>query len=590
MKNKESGSKSFYRIWFSCWWPVLLIVVLFLTAGTLIVHQIQSMLREEHLASLVDMHQNEFVQIQADYDREAPNNPEAAYESAVTALKWHANSGFASEDIMGVYLCNSRGEVVAKRENALYLIHNEMYDNNNSITRYYQCADKELEQRVLDAYEAWVNKADPAAPKPLLRIDEAYIAGNKCYPVRTNIYSADKAESQDDPGVYFHLQETITAEKSPEAENGLHLTGLDIVNDGDGVGEIGAKLSQAIESESYYATNINLWDSEIPELSEDMKKAIFYNNSTDNAAASDAVITYRAVSASSMKLKGTDGKTYDGAVIPVCIGSDIYYFVLLGKEHRGITTGLYMAWGLGILFSAFIALVIAKGFARIIRKEQELVCRQRDYTNALAHDLKTPLMAISGYTENLQANVNPANQKHYYEAIFSNIDYMNRLIMDMLSLARLQKTEGNLCKERIDLRNLTETVVTCFEQKLAEKNMDLKLEGSGFVDADPRLLERAFKNLVENAVKYSPEGESIRILLSDSFFQITNTGIILPDEKRNAVFQPYVKGDEVRERESGIGLGLAIVKDIAELHGFRCRLECTGQATTVTMEFSSSES
>ena len=244
-----------------------------------------------------------------------------------------------------------------------------------------------------------------------------------------------------------------------------------------------------------------------------------------------------------------------------------------------------MAWGLGILFSAFIALVIAKGFARTMKKEQELAYRQRDYTNALAHDLKTPLMAISGYTENLQANVNPDNQKHYYEAIYSNIDYMNRLIIDMLGLARLQDTEGKICKERIDLRRLTEAVTSCFEQKLVEKNLDLEIEGNGYVDADPQLLERTFKNLVENAVKYSPAGKSVRIRLSDSFFQITNTGVILPREKWDAVFQPYVKGDEVRERESGVGLGLAIVKDVARLHGFQCRLECTQWATTVTMEF-----
>lgn len=161
---------------------------------------------------------------------------------------------------------------------------------------------------------------------------------------------------------------------------------------------------------------------------------------------------------------------------------------------------------------------------------------------------------------------------------------MNRLIMDMLSLARLQRPREVLCREQVDLRKMAEVVTGSFEQEMSEKNLHLEIEGKGYMEGDPQLLERAYRNLVENAVKYSPAGEAVRIQLADDFIQITNTGVTLPKEKWNAVFQPFVKGDEARERETGIGLGLAIVKDIAELHGFQCSLECTGQTTTVTLK------
>ena len=236
------------------------------------------------------------------------------------------------------------------------------------------------------------------------------------------------------------------------------------------------------------------------------------------------------------------------------------------KEQRNVVLDSYvvLGWMTGILLSALIALVIARSFASTMRKEQELVSRQREYTNALAHDLKTPLMAISGYAENLQANGNPEKSEHYYEAIFSNIQYMQQLITDMLSLA--------------------ETITADFDGELSEKNLHLTIEGNGQMEADPKLLERAVRNLVENAVKFSPAGEDLHIRLADRFIQITNTGVTLPKELWDTVFQPFVKGDDVRGRESGSGLGLAIVRDIAELHGFQCRLECGEQETTVILE------
>ena len=260
------------------------------------------------------------------------------------------------------------------------------------------------------------------------------------------------------------------------------------------------------------------------------------------------------------------GQSYAAVVIPIHLGTEPYYFVLVRKEQRNVVLDSYvvLGWMTGILLSALIALVIARSFASTMRKEQELVSRQREYTNALAHDLKTPLMAISGYAENLQANGNPEKSEHYYEAIFSNIQYMQQLITDMLSLA--------------------ETITADFDGELSEKNLHLTIEGNGQMEADPKLLERAVRNLVENAVKFSPAGEDLHIRLADRFIQITNTGVTLPKELWDTVFQPFVKGDDVRGRESGTGLGLAIVRDIAELHGFRCRLECGEQETTVILE------
>lgn len=584
--EKRKGGKGFLRIWLSCWWPVLVVVVLFLIAGTSVVYQIQDMMEEEWFISMADSQIDEFQQIQENYEQQVQIDPKSAYENALATLEWNVNLGFFSEDTMGVYLCDEQGAVVAEREPALYLMHSE-----GSTMHYYRCADKAMEQRVLETYEGWLEIVGQGTPRPVLRIDEAYVSGTKCYPIKVNIYSVDsevvQEGMQENIGIYFHLQETITAEEGLVPEDGIRLTNLDIMEDGDSIGGMGTRISDAREAGVYYTTNMNLFGEELPKLSEDMKELIFPTSQIEGTDASDEIeITYESVAAAHFELHGEDNKLYRTVVMPVSLGSEQYYFVVMERKQREGNTDIYVAlgWVLGILFSAFIALVIAKGFARTMRKEQELICRQRDYTNALAHDLKTPLMAISGYTENLQSNVNPEKKEHYYEAIYSNINYMSRLIMDMLSLAQLQRPEETLCTERIELRSLAEVVTAGFEQELAEKNLNLEIKGSGYLEADPRLLERACRNLVENAVKYSPAGELIRIQLADGSIQITNTGVALPKEKWNAVFQPFVKGDEVRERGTGTGLGLAIVRDIAELHGFQCRLECAEQATTVTIE------
>lgn len=317
---------------------------------------------------------------------------------------------------------------------------------------------------------------------------------------------------------------------------------------------------------------------ELPDVRQEMREFIL-NDMIENEE-----VVNEAIAASTMEFS-VSGHDYIGSAIPVRFGEEPYYFVMVVQQRpmQSMVRYVIIAWVVGILGSILIAFVIAKGFARTMKKEEELVCRQRDYTNALAHDLKTPLMAISGYTENLQSNVNPEKQEHYYEAIYSNIDYMNRLIMDMLNLAKLQRSKEALCKDNVDLRSMTEKVVSYYEQELNKKNLQLEIEGNGSIEADTKLLERALKNLVENAVEYSPAGEAVLIQLEDGFIQITNTGVTLPKEKWNEVFQPFVKGDEARERESGTGLGLAVVRDIAELHGFKCKLECAEHATTVTL-------
>lgn len=579
--NKKAAVRqngSLRRIWFSSWWPVLLVIVLFLAAGTWFVYQVKEVMDQELLSAFADTYIETARQISEGYEREAQVDSEEAYEYAMAAMEWGVNQGNYSEEI-GVSLCNAQGELLAERgEPTLYLEHTDNTETEDTLTRHYRCADPRMEQQVMEAYAGWLEQTEPKAPNPVVRIDEAWISGNVCYPVRVNIYSASR-EVEEYSTITFHLLETVIAEDDLVPEDALHLTNLDLNRDGSSMDEVRARVVDARETGTYYPTRICWWDDDFPKMSETIRKNVFPNmsNSEDSYA--------KALSRQSV-VWDESGQSYAAVVIPIHLGREPYYFVLVRKEQRNAVLDSYvvLGWMTGILLSALIALVIARGFASTMRKEQELVSRQREYTNALAHDLKTPLMAISGYAENLQANGNPEKSDHYYEAIFSNIQYMQQLITDMLSLARLQQSGESLSRQEIDLRRLAETITADFDGELSEKNLHLTIEGNGQMEADPKLLERAVRNLVENAVKFSPAGEDLHIRLADRFIQITNTGVTLPKELWDTVFQPFVKGDDVRGRESGTGLGLAIVRDIAELHGFQCRLECGEQETTVILE------
>lgn len=579
--NKKAAVRqngSLRRIWFSSWWPVLLVIVLFLAAGTWFVYQVKEVMDQELLSAFADTYIETARQISEGYEREAQVDSEEAYEYAMAAMEWGVNQGNYSEEI-GVSLCNAQGELLAERgEPTLYLEHTDNTETEDTLTRHYRCADPRMEQQVMEAYAGWLEQTEPKAPNPVVRIDEAWISGNVCYPVRVNIYSASR-EVEEYSTITFHLLETVIAEDDLVPEDALHLTNLDLNRDGSSMDEVRARVVDARETGTYYPTRICWWDDDFPKMSETIRKNVFPNmsNSEDSYA--------KALSRQSV-VWDESGQSYAAVVIPIHLGREPYYFVLVRKEQRNTVLDSYvvLGWMTGILLSALIALVIARGFASAMRKEQELVSRQREYTNALAHDLKTPLMAISGYAENLQANGNPEKSEHYYEAIFSNIQYMQQLITDMLSLARLQQSGESLSRQEIDLRRLAETITADFDGELSEKNLHLTIEGNGQMEADPKLLERAVRNLVENAVKFSPAGEDLHIRLADRLIQITNTGVTLPKELWDTVFQPFVKGDDVRGRESGTGLGLAIVRDIAELHGFQCRLECGEQETTVILE------
>ncbi|MDE5768709.1 MAG: HAMP domain-containing histidine kinase [Oscillospiraceae bacterium] len=233
-----------------------------------------------------------------------------------------------------------------------------------------------------------------------------------------------------------------------------------------------------------------------------------------------------------------------------------------------------------VLFIAFL-----DSWRRNVKNQAEYVFAdyQKALTDNLAHDLKTPLMAISGYTENLIENkLSETEKNRYLQAVLDNIAYTDSIISRTLELNHMYQPDS-LKKEKIDVLSLMKQVLEKYMLMLDERNILLQLDGEAELTADSDLLETVFENLISNAVKYTSENGMIQISISPESCRISNTvhkKIDVTDLKR-----PFKKGDTARSGKSGSGLGLSIADKAAEANYFQLMLSCSDTEYTAELLF-----
>ncbi len=208
---------------------------------------------------------------------------------------------------------------------------------------------------------------------------------------------------------------------------------------------------------------------------------------------------------------------------------------------------------------------------------------QRALTDSLAHDIKTPLMAISGYAENIRdGNLSEEKQKNYVSGILKNIASTDTMISRTLYLNHIDN--GMPAKiETVRLAALTGTLIDKYDLMLREKHIQAKITGSAELQTDPAAMETILENLISNAVKYTPEGGNIQIGINKKSLTITNTVAQKIDFKK--LKEPFVRGDTARSNASGNGLGLAIVDRAADVNGFKFNLSCTDTEFMAELKF-----
>ena len=198
---------------------------------------------------------------------------------------------------------------------------------------------------------------------------------------------------------------------------------------------------------------------------------------------------------------------------------------------------------------------------------------ERRLTNDVAHELRTPLMAIQSTVEAMIDNVFPADEAHL-TTVNSEVQRLSRLVDSLLKLSRLENRANPMKRELVDVGELTQSIADAHVVYVEESGLTLEtdIQRDVYVMGDPDMIRQATANLISNAVRYTSEGGTIwlrarrgEIMASIS---VEDTGIGLTPEEAKMVFSRFWRADAGRQRESGgLGIGLSVVKEIVERHG-----------------------
>lgn len=225
--------------------------------------------------------------------------------------------------------------------------------------------------------------------------------------------------------------------------------------------------------------------------------------------------------------------------------------------------------GLSVIFLFFfiIATLLCVMLWKLMKAQLVQEQKRTDMTNALAHDLKTPLFVISGYAQSLRENINSDRRDDFAEKIIAQTEELNGLVHKMLSLGKLDSCGVKLRRENFDFAALAAEVCDKYEALPDGKIVTLTQTGDNSINADRELMKSALENLMDNAVKYSPPNSEIEAVVSGRQFSVTNSCEGLDKAELKTLWRPYERGDKSRSQD-GNGLGLSIVKSIMDLHGF----------------------
>ncbi len=229
------------------------------------------------------------------------------------------------------------------------------------------------------------------------------------------------------------------------------------------------------------------------------------------------------------------------------------------------------------------SLVVLNDITRLRRLENV----RRDFVANVSHEIKTPITAIKGFVETLQetgTGEDPENTRRFLEIIGRHVDRLEVLVEDLLSLSRIEEQEQakDIELEPGLVSNVLDRAAELVQERMGDSAADFAISCDDGLTAlmNPILLEQAFVNLLENAVKYSPPGSTVRVTASrsgkETVVRVQDSGPGIPAEHLDRIFERFYRVDKSRSRKlGGTGLGLAIVKHVVMVHGGRVEVEST---------------
>lgn len=218
---------------------------------------------------------------------------------------------------------------------------------------------------------------------------------------------------------------------------------------------------------------------------------------------------------------------------------------------------------------------------------------RKEFTANVSHELKTPLMSISGYAELMMNGMVPQDKMQDFSGrIYHESERLSNLVADIIQLSRLDEKNGETMFEPVDLGELGEDVINNLQNRAAKKKIRLEYTGdSAQIQGVRHVLYEMFYNLTDNAIRYTPEGGEVKVFVGKlngkPYFRVEDNGIGIPENEQQRIFERFYRVDKSHSRETGgTGLGLSIVKHGAALHHAKILLDSEpGRGTKMEILF-----
>lgn len=227
------------------------------------------------------------------------------------------------------------------------------------------------------------------------------------------------------------------------------------------------------------------------------------------------------------------------------------------------------------------------------KEKEEAATMRKEFSANVSHELKTPLTSISGYAEIMKNGlVRPEDMQNFAERIYKEAKRLITLVEDIIKLSKLDEESVKLEKEDVEMYALCREVIGRLSLQAQERNVCLQLEGEPVMYCGIRqILDEMIYNLCENAVKYNVDGGKVTVWVGQTLdglkVIVTDTGIGIPKEHLERIFERFYRVDKSHSKETGgTGLGLSIVKHGALLHDAKVEVQSeVGKGTRIELLF-----
>ena len=234
---------------------------------------------------------------------------------------------------------------------------------------------------------------------------------------------------------------------------------------------------------------------------------------------------------------------------------------------------------------------LARSFNMMADSLSETERQRRDFIANISHELKTPMTTIAGYTDGiLDGTIPPDKAPEYLQVVSTETKRLSRLVRKMLDISKLQSQHSVIGHEQFDLCEIMCQMLLSLEGKINARHLDMDVqipEESVMVWGEPDAITQVGYNLMDNAIKFSPERAVIQLIITTkdnkAYVTVRNQGPTIPAEELPLIFDRFHKSDKSRSMDKdGVGLGLYIVKTILNNHKEDITVTSENGVTTFT--------